>query len=283
VAGLVVHRFRDNGAVLSDPFMSTEPPAATAPTPVCFFICPIGQPGSGTRERAELVEKHLVKPAAEQLGYYVVRADKIDQPGIITTQVVEYIDISEMMIANLSEANPNVFYELALRHALRKPVVLLVGRAYVPSIPFDVNAGRVIIYDLNDWTSPERCVQELVGHMNAPVGPNPISTALDHLVIPKGVDTSVIDVLKSLQEQMQTLSMRVGRLQRSISGTISVGDLMSDIGTGKNTLRDAVLGGFAEQLMTAFARNPYRGPTGPTGPNDPTGPTGPNDPTGLGS
>jgi hypothetical protein len=87
----------------------------------------------------------IIEPALEPLKLSVVRADKIDRPGIITKQVIEYLMKARLVIADLSYHNPNVFYELAVRHMLRKPVVQIMRVA--DPIPFDVNQVRTITID----------------------------------------------------------------------------------------------------------------------------------------
>lgn len=78
----------------------------------------------------------------------VKRADQIDKPGTITKQIIEYIYKSKLVIADLSYHNPNVFYELALRHAFRLPTVQLIRKS--DRIPFDLNQIRTIIIDTTD-------------------------------------------------------------------------------------------------------------------------------------
>jgi hypothetical protein len=78
----------------------------------------------------------------------VVRADSIDKPGIITRQIIEYIMRSRLVIADLSFHNPNVFYELALRHAVKLPIVQLIRIS--AKVPFDVNQMRTIQIDTTD-------------------------------------------------------------------------------------------------------------------------------------
>lgn len=111
----------------------------------CFYITPIGDEGTESRKHSDLFLGHLIEPALEQFGLSVVRADKIDNPGIITRQVIDYILKSRIVIADLSFHNPNVFYELALRHAVRKPIVQIVRAR--DEIPFDVNQMRTIKID----------------------------------------------------------------------------------------------------------------------------------------
>src|SRR3954453_18320013 len=93
----------------------------------CFVISPIGAADSPQRKRADIVLKHIFKHALEPLGYAVVRADEISQPGSITLQVLERVLESDLVIADLTDHNPNVFYELAVRHASQKPVIHVIA------------------------------------------------------------------------------------------------------------------------------------------------------------
>jgi hypothetical protein len=90
----------------------------------------------------------LVQPALEELGLTVIRADGIGEPGMITSQILEYLKRSRLAIADLSYLNPNVFYEVALRHALRLPVVQIIRKA--DRLPFDVNQARTLVFDTSD-------------------------------------------------------------------------------------------------------------------------------------
>lgn len=115
---------------------------------ICFYITPIGSEDSVERKHSDLFMSSLVQPALEELGLTVVRADQIGEPGMITTQVLEYLKRSRLAIADLSYLNPNVFYEVALRHALRLPVVQVIRKA--DRLPFDVNQSRTLVFDTTD-------------------------------------------------------------------------------------------------------------------------------------
>ncbi|QSR18987.1 hypothetical protein [Novosphingobium sp. KA1] len=108
----------------------------------CFYITPIGQDGSETRQHSDLFLEQIVEPAVRTIGLNVVRADKIEQAGVITRQIMQYILQSRLVIADLSYSNANVFYELAIRHASRLPVVQIIQQG--DPIPFDVNQMRTI-------------------------------------------------------------------------------------------------------------------------------------------
>jgi len=111
----------------------------------CFYITPIGEEASEQRAHSDLFLGNIVEPALEPFGLKVIRADAIDKPGMITRQVIEYIMRARLVIADLSFHNPNVFYELALRHATRLPVVQIVRTG--DSLPFDVGQMRTIKID----------------------------------------------------------------------------------------------------------------------------------------
>ena len=78
----------------------------------------------------------------------MVRADAIAEPGRITEQILRYIKGARLVVADLSFLNPNVFYELGLRHAFGSPVVLL-SRVEDP-VPFDVSGLRIVRMDMSD-------------------------------------------------------------------------------------------------------------------------------------
>ncbi len=111
----------------------------------CFYVTPIGSPGSEERLHSDLMLGSIVEPALEGFGLTVVRADQIDKPGIITRQVFDYLLRARLVVVDLSFHNPNVFYELAIRHAARLPVVQIIRTA--EKIPFDVNQMRTIPID----------------------------------------------------------------------------------------------------------------------------------------
>jgi hypothetical protein len=114
----------------------------------CFIVSPIGSPDSVPRKHADLVLTALLEPALAELGLTAVRADQIGSPGLITSQVIDHVARAALVIADLSFANPNVYYEVALRQAVRKPMVQIT-RASDP-LPFDVSQFRTYTIDMSD-------------------------------------------------------------------------------------------------------------------------------------
>ena len=112
----------------------------------CFVIGPIGEDASDVRKHSDQLLKHVITPAVKPLSYVPIRADKISEPGLITSQIMQHIADDPLAIADLTGSNPNVFYELALRHANRKPLVQLICKG--GKLPFDVAGMRTIPVDL---------------------------------------------------------------------------------------------------------------------------------------
>jgi hypothetical protein len=115
---------------------------------ICFYVTPIGEADSEQRKHSNLFLENIVEPAIRTLGLAVIRADQIDKPGMIGRQVMEYLFGSRLVVADLSFHNANVFYELALRHLARLPIVQIVRHG--DPISFDINQMRTIILDNRD-------------------------------------------------------------------------------------------------------------------------------------
>ena len=194
--------------------------AKTNKDPLCFVIAPIGDEGTETRRRSDQVLKHIVAPAAKDCGYDTIRADKISEPGIITSQVIQHLVEDELVIADLTGRNPNVFYELAIRHVVRKPVVQVIQVG--ESIPFDVAATRTIQVDHRDLDSAARCREELVKQIHsAEKDPKdvdtPISVAIDLQSLRRSdnplekSNAEIISMLQELKSSVNDISDRSAR------------------------------------------------------------------------
>lgn len=118
----------------------------------CFVIMPFGNPQSDP-ERArklELIYTQWIKPTVEAIrlpdgsGIECHRGDKDARPGEIITHIIENLVASDIVIADLSGRNPNVFYELGVRHAVNNKTILIAEDA--DDIPFDLRGLRAIVY-----------------------------------------------------------------------------------------------------------------------------------------
>ena len=170
---------------------------------ICFVIAPIGEPESETRKRSDQVLKHVIGPAASACGYKAIRADHISEPGMITSQVIQHIVDDPLVIADLTERNPNVFYELAIRHAIRKPLVQIIKKG--ESLPFDVAGTRTIHVDHRDLDSVEDAKREIAAQISS----------LER-------DSSNIETPISVSLDLQMLRQSDNPEQRSLADVLSV-------------------------------------------------------------
>lgn len=149
----------------------------------CFVICPIGDEGTEIRTRSNEVIECVIAPAVQECGYgEPIRADLISEPGIITNQIIEHLIKDDLVIADLAGSNANVFYELAIRHVTRKPVVYLYQEGQ--RIPFDLSQMRAIPLDHLSLRSAKQAVNKIIRQVNwieknLDKAYNPISVALD--------------------------------------------------------------------------------------------------------
>jgi hypothetical protein len=129
--------------------------SSVAKVPFCFVIGPIGQDRSPERRHSDLllhaVIKHVLE--AEEFGYKVKRADEDADPGMIVDRVISDIINADLVVADLTGLNPNVFYELGIRHSTEKPTIYVAKSDTI--LPFDNVAHRTTFVDLTDWRSIE--------------------------------------------------------------------------------------------------------------------------------
>jgi hypothetical protein len=186
---------------------------------LCFVIAPIGEEGSETRTRSDQVLNHVIAPAAAECGYKALRADKISEPGLITPQIIQHLVEDPLVVADLTGHNANVFYELAVRHAVRKPMVQIIQAG--ERIPFDVAGTRTIDVDHRDLDSVARCHQEMVRQIrtvekDVSQVDTPISVAIDLQSLRRSenpLEKSNAEIISMLQD----LRAAVGDLAKGIA------------------------------------------------------------------
>jgi hypothetical protein len=160
----------------------------------CFVVAPIGDRESDVRRRSDMVLGDIIEPVSAQFGYVADRSDLISEPGsILHQQILRRLRDADLVIADLTDHNPNVFYELAMRHFIGKPVVSLIEEGQ--RIPFDVAQSRTIQFNHRDPDSVERCREELQGqirHVEEHPSDSFTPFSLD-ILLDVGVDRQEID------------------------------------------------------------------------------------------
>jgi hypothetical protein len=106
--------------------------------------------------------KEVIAPIVDEEGFEPVRVDDVFKPGIILQDIIQGISESDVIVAEISPENANVFYELGYAHALSKPTILLAERGR--ALPFDIRSYRVIFYD-NTISGKGGIERALRGHL----------------------------------------------------------------------------------------------------------------------
>ncbi|MFE5835820.1 hypothetical protein [Arthrobacter sp. NPDC056493] len=181
-----------------------------------FVISPIGKPSSPEHRAAKLVLDYLIKKVFLEPEWKVVRADDENAPDSITTQVIDRIVNSELIVADLTDHNPNVFYELAVAHGYQRPVIQIMKEGQSP--PFDVVDQRVIFYDLTDPASVEAAKESIAAsaewladhsdQIRSPLTAHGSFTAISNAGPGDGANEAIASALTEIVT-------RLGRLERA--------------------------------------------------------------------
>lgn len=126
----------------------------------CFIICPIGSDDSETRKRSDTLFRHIIEPVCSNCGFTPIRVDKENTNNSLTDEIISHITNDDLVIADLTESNPNAFYEIGYRSALNKPLIQLISKDC--RIPFDVSVIRTFTYDLFDLDVVEEIKKRLI-------------------------------------------------------------------------------------------------------------------------
>lgn len=111
--------------------------------------------------------REVIQHQAEAAGFEVIRIDEKPGPGIIFQDIQREIEQAEIVIAEITPENPNVFYELGYAHALGKPTILLAQRE--SELPFDIRSYRVVFYN-NTIGGKGEVERDLRRHLEAIAG-----------------------------------------------------------------------------------------------------------------
>lgn len=170
----------------------------------------------------------LIKPVVENKGLLCVRADEIKHSGTIDTPMYQQLLMADVVIADISTANPNALYELGLRHALRPRTTIVMSEEQL-SYPFDLNHILINRYthlgeniDYFEVLRFQKLLGETLDNVLQTEEPDsPVYTFLDNLVPPslqrqaEQVAKQVGDAIKAsdasgnLEEEKETLSLLV--------------------------------------------------------------------------
>ena len=230
----------------------------------CFIICPIGEEKSEIRKTADESLEYIIQPACANKGYYAVRADKLSDNGMITQSIIENILTSDLAIVDLTGRNPNVFYELAIRHSYGLPTILIT-RDELSSLPFDIHNVRTIQYDLSA-SGADRARAAIEGVIdsieNGGTVVNPVTSVSGILQLStksSSTDDTVLSELllkvNSIPDSLDRLESNIGtrfsQMLTAFAETMKVGN----VSMSEESVKNRMIERFFDTLLT----NPQEG------------------------
>ena len=208
----------------------------------CFFIAPIGKEGTSERNRSDGILEFIVARAAEELGLTAIRGDQISEPGQITLQVIDHVLGARAAVADLTYLNPNVFYELAVRHTARLPTTLIAEKGC--DLPFDIAQMRTIFFDHTDLRSADSCriaiVAQLREALDKGIVDSPITTSVDVRALQGGneAERNIAELVTTVEDisKVQRLTLEQVHLTLEWVNQVRLDPPRSGLSAG--TLRD---------------------------------------------
>jgi tetratricopeptide (TPR) repeat protein len=197
------------------------------PKPICFMVMPFGTKETGAKAPApskinfnSLWQKAL-SPAIEKLGYQPVRADQ-ELGALIIQEMLERLYFSDLVIADLTIPNGNVYYEIGIRHAARHQGCVLIGAEWSNAL-FDVNQMRQLRYPLPAEEVDAETVEKIREILERDVpamakGTGPMFQTLPGYPDEKAVDPTRASAIKGFLEQLSAFQAEVRAVAHAPAG-----------------------------------------------------------------
>lgn len=226
---------------------------------LCFVDMPFGQKPdlkSGVVVDFDQIYNQAIKPAIEACGLEALRGDEERTGGIIHGAMFARLLLAEFVVADLTLANPNVFYELGIRHAA-KPFTTVPIFANVSALPFDVALVRAVGYELKKGKLTKAAAQKLKSQLSkrlcdAMSGATTHDSPLFQLIpnfpgidLPEEVTETFKDRIRKAEEFREILSSARAQPQREEREALL--KIRRDLGDLKTVQRSVLI-----ELMSSF-------------------------------
>src|ERR1700730_4710552 len=194
--------------------------------PLCFVLMPFGtkRDTNGNVIEFDEIYEQVIRPATEAADMEPIRADEEIVGGIIHKPMFERLIICEYGLADVTTANPNVLYELGIRHAFR-PRSTLIVYAKGHHLPFDVAPLRALPYTLNVHGFPanadeDRCrMRERLVDGKKPQSDSPLYQLIDGLT-PQEVDREKTDIFRDRVDYSRSYKDRLREARQQGVGSV---------------------------------------------------------------
>lgn len=192
------------------------------------------------------VYTRLIKDPLETAGFRVTRAQDLSSARSILKDIIQGIENSDIIVADLTGLNPNVFYEVGLAHALRRPVILLTQD--IKTLPFDLQQYRAIPY-LNEVVEGDRLAEELPRRASDIMADSSLASGpFSDFGMPQHEEASPESAPEPSDEADDTDDMGIldyeERIEEAILGAVpiveAVGSIMRSLNDRVNRLNDDI-------------------------------------------
>jgi hypothetical protein len=166
--------------------------------------------------------ERIYAPAIRDVGLEPRRIDEVFRAGTIIKDIWDHTVGAELLLAELTGRNPNVFYELGLAHAISKPVVLVTQS--LDDVPFDLKHLRHIVYGTIDPDWSKKLQADLSKAIRQTLDDPAASLALPSVAVSRDAgsgphDSEVVTLLKALDSKIDYMrrdSYAIGRFERQL-------------------------------------------------------------------
>lgn len=221
----------------------------------CFVIMPYGGSDEASRRHCDGIYHAIIAPAAVAAGFEPKRSDIAGEPGNITHDIIRDLAESDVVIADLTTGNANVFFELGIRHAFRKSgTVHIVDGAQ--RLPFDVRQYRAIEFSTDLASVPDavRSIAEAISkRQQSPArSDNPVHDAIPELPVNlmSVGDSALRDRLVSAEASLEEIGRQNDALTAKIKSLEPSWESDGQKGVDVDALLDA-----ADQVMKTTGRH----------------------------
>lgn len=191
----------------------------------CFIITPIGDEKSPIRRHIDGVIESAIEPVLKEFKYKLDVSHKSYNSGSIKSEIIKSIFESDLVIANLTYQNPNVMYEVAIRHCVAKPIIHISEN--INEIPFDINSHRTFDY-VNDMHGVEALKEKIRKAITDIESSTDISNpVIDSLKTTKIIDlpnqeTSYGDAISEILDTVKEFGARLNNMELKTSKPVTI-------------------------------------------------------------
>lgn len=184
----------------------------------CFVVSPIGNDGTETRVNADKLFKYIIKPVCEECDFEAIRVDQLNDANSITQTIIEHLESADLVIADITGHNPNVFYEMGYRARTKKPIIHLKPK--LEKLPFDIHAIRTFEYDLTDLDSVEEVKERLIKTIKTFTFSSPEEMADNRNDSEPTTQSPILPILYQILDSITQLQGEVKSINTETIGTV---------------------------------------------------------------